>query len=140
MRFMMPSIATDMTTTKPVGELTLMYLKRCGYSLSEIESWSSETRLLHDIGLCGDDILDEFKILQDEFGVDLSGFEFAKYFPNELSRDAYLISVRRILSSIGLPTVANYIYKRGVERTCSKYQEVSLGMIESTIKQRKWIV
>jgi len=136
----MPSIASDMTTTKPVGELTSMYLKRCGYSPSEIESWSSETRLLHDLGLCGDDILDEFKILQDEFGVDLSGFDFAKYFPSEPSRDAYLISARRILSAIGFPSVANFIYKKRVERTCSKYQAVSLGMIESTIRQRKWVV
>ncbi|MBK7491517.1 MAG: hypothetical protein IPI17_05490 [Nitrosomonas sp.] len=140
MKLMMPSIATDMTTTKPVGELTSMYLKRCGYSPSEIESWSSETRLLHDLGLCGDDILDEFKILQDEFGVDLSGFDCAKYFPSELSKDAYLISTHRILSAVGLSKAANYIYKRGVERACSKYQAVSLGMIESTIRQRKWIV
>jgi hypothetical protein len=129
---MMLSIAvTDMTQAKPVGELTLAYLKRCGYSAAKIDSWTSETRLLHDLGLCGDDILDEFKILQDEFGVDLSEFDFKKYFPSEPSMDAYFITIRRLLRAVGLGKVVN--------RVCGKYPAVSLGKIESTISQRKWI-
>ncbi|MHA6824557.1 hypothetical protein ACQUKI_23880 [Ralstonia pseudosolanacearum] len=116
-----------------------MYLKKCGYSVEKINSWTSETRLLHDLGLCGDDILDEFKVLQDEFGVDLSDFEFKKYFPGELSKDAYVVSTRRLLHAIGLHKIADYLYKKIVERVFRKYMEVSLGMIESTLRQKKWI-
>ncbi|OAI58779.1 hypothetical protein RSP795_22635 [Ralstonia solanacearum] len=89
--------------------------------------------------MCGDDILDEFKILQDAFGVNLSGFEFNKYFPSELSKDAYVISTRRLLHTIGLHKIADYLYERIVERACSKYAEISLGMIELTLRQKKWI-
>lgn len=136
---MMSSIVTNMDQAKPVGELTSEYLKKCGYSAAKIDSWTSNTRLLHDLDLCGDDILDEFKILQDNFGVDLSDFEFKKYFPSELSKDAYLISARRLLHTIGLHKIADYLYKRIVDRIYDKYSEVSLGLIEATIRQRKWI-
>ncbi|MFJ4143844.1 hypothetical protein [Pseudomonas sp. NPDC089734] len=135
----MPITATDMAHIKPVGELTTMYLKKCGYSVEKIDSWTSETRLLHDLGLCGDDILDEFKILQDEFGVDLSDFEFKEYFPSELSKDACVISVHRLLHMVGLHKIADCAYKKVVGRTCSKYAEVSFGMIESTLRQKRWI-
>jgi hypothetical protein len=132
MSFTTPLIATiDMDQARPVGELTLAYLKRCGYSTTKIDSWTSETRLLHDLGLCGDDLLDEFKILQDEFGVDLSEFEFKKYFPGELSMDAYFITIRQLLRAVGLGKVVDHV--------CDKYTGISLGMIESAIRQRKWI-
>ena len=76
---------TNINQGEPVGELTAAYLRKCGYSEDKIGSWTNQTRLLHDIGLCGDDVLDEFKILQDEFDVDLAGFGFEKYFPAEFS-------------------------------------------------------
>lgn len=120
-----------MDQAKPVGELTSAYLKKCRYPAAKIGSWASETRLLHDLGLCGDDVLDEFKILQDEFGIDLSDFEFKRYFPSEFSMDAYFITIRRLLRAVGLGKIVDRIY--------DKYREVSLGMIESTIRQRKWV-
>ena len=126
----MPSTATDMAQAKPVGELASVYLKKCGYTDAKIGSWTSETRLLHDIGLSGDDVLDEFKILQDEFGVDLSDFEFNKYFPSELSTDAFLLILRPLLRAVGLQRIVIHIF--------DKYSEFTLGMIESTIRQKKW--
>lgn len=119
-----------MIYASPVGELTSRYLKRCGYSAAKIDSWTNETRLLHDLGLCGDDILDELRIMQEEFGVDLSDFNFKEYFPNELSTDAYLLTMRRLLCAIGLEKLVKHVY--------SKYAEVTLGTIELALKQRKW--
>ena len=127
----MPSTATDMAQAKPVGELASAYLKKCGYSDAKIDSWTGETRLLHDIGLSGDNVLDEFKILQDQFGVDLSGFEFKKYFPSELSTEAFLLALRPLLCAVGLQRIVIHI--------CDRYPEVTLEMIESAIRQRKWI-
>jgi len=135
----MPLTVTNTNHGEPVGELTAAYLRKCGYSEEKIGSWTSKTRLLHDIGLCGDDVLDEFKILQDEFDVDLSDFEFEKYFPAEFSKGAYLISARRLLCSIGLNKLADLMYKNGVERICRQYPEVSFEMIESTLRRRKWV-
>jgi hypothetical protein len=120
-----------MVQANPVGELTSAYLKKCGYSTATIDSWTSGTRLLHDIGLCGDDVLDDFKVLHDQFGVDLSGFEFKKYFPSELSTDALLLTLRPFLRAVGLQRLINRVYKR--------YPEVTLETIESVIKQKKWV-
>lgn len=120
-----------MIQNNPVGQLASAYLKKCGYPVEKINSWTSETRLLHDIGLCGDSILDDFKILQDEFDVDLSDFEFKKYFPTELSTESLLLTLRPLLRAVGLQWVVNNIYH--------KYPEVTLGMIESTIRLRKWV-
>lgn len=126
----MPLTVTDMSRAKPVGELTSAYLKRCGYPVVQIGSWTSETRLLQDLGLCGDDVLDDFKILKDEFGVDLSGFELKRYFPSELSMEAFLLAIRPLLRVVGLQSVVARIHKR--------YPEVTLGMIESVIRQKTW--
>src|SRR5476649_340929 len=82
--------------------------------------------------LSGDDARDDFKILHDQFGVDLSDFEFKAYFPSELSMDAFFLTFRPLLRMIGLQRIVICI--------CDKYLRVTLGMIESAIRQRKWIV
>lgn len=114
-----------------LGELTTTYLRRCRYSAAQIEACTSDTRLLHDLGLCGDDVWDEFEILHRDFGVDLSEFKFEDYFPGETSWGALIITARRPLRAIGLGRVVDRVY--------SRYREVTLSMIEETLRQRKWV-
>lgn len=129
---MTPTTAIDMHKTNPVGPLASAYLMKCGYSAETIDAWTSETRLLQDIGLCGDDILDELMIMREEFGVDLSMCDYMKFFPSERSMDALLISIRPLLRAVGLKPV--------VDRIHAKYPPVTLGMIESVMLQRKWFL
>lgn len=126
-----PAIDMNMTQNNPIGPQALGYLKTCGYAATKIDSWSSKTRLLHDIGLCGDSALEDIKILRDEFGVDLTGFEFEKYFPDELSTDAFLLTVLRVPRSFGLRAIRTRVY--------NKYPEITLEMIESVLNHKKWL-
>lgn len=119
-----------MTTATTVGDRTVAYLERCGYTAQKINLWTSETRILHDLGLCGDDVSDEFAILNREFGVDLSGLEMAKYFPSEHSVDAFIISLRRPLRAVGLGQLVN--------RVLGKYSPLTLGMIEAALLHQRW--
>jgi len=128
-----------MRPIKPVGELTSAFLKRIRCSAEQVDSWNSRTRLLHDLNWCGDDILDAFEILHKELGVDLSNFNFEKFFPKESSMDAYYISSSEVLRRIGLKKVANLLYKKALNRIYSKYPEVTFEMLEEAIKQRKWV-
>lgn len=119
-----------MTSPRPVGDLTLQYLQRCGYAEGEISAWTSETRLLHDMWLCGDDILDELEVLVRDFGVDLSELKVEKYFPREFSNDAFIIAIRRLLRAIGL--------ERVVDKILEKYSPITLGMVEAAILNKRW--
>jgi hypothetical protein len=44
---------------------------------------STQSRLLQDFSIAGDDALEVLEILRGEFGVDLSGLRFESYFPGE---------------------------------------------------------
>ncbi len=44
---------------------------------------TTEARLLHDLYVYGDDAVDFLNYLQQEFGVDISRFDFQRYFPTE---------------------------------------------------------
>lgn len=120
-----------MTATRSVGNRAVAYLLRCGYTPEKINSWTSETRLLHDLGLCGDDVSDEFAILNGEFGVDLSGLELTKYFPSEHSADAFIITLRRPLRAVGIGQL--------VDRVFRKYPALTLGMIDAALSHQRWI-
>ncbi|MCC8968403.1 DUF1493 family protein [Bradyrhizobium sp. Pear76] len=112
------------TMGTPVGPLTKMYLSRCGYSDSQIDSWNSETRLLQDIGLAGDNAWDEFSRMHREFGVDLTGFEVDRYFPPELSWTNLAMSL------LWRTELGN--------RLRNKYPPISLGLIECVLAAKKW--
>lgn len=67
------------------------YLKRCGLSENKISQCHSGTRMHHDLGLYGDVAESYMEILRDQFHVDLSGFEFEKFFPPEFAGGNWLI-------------------------------------------------
>lgn len=109
-----------------LGENTFKLLSAIGYSAEEINLWSSETRLLHDMGWCGDDIFDAARVFEREFGRSIKCRNVSIYFPSELSRDAWLVSIRPFLKWIGLEAV--------VLRAIAKYPEITLAQLEEIIK------
>lgn len=48
-----------------------------------------ESRVFHDLGISGDDALDLFDKLHNEFGTDFSGLQFEEFFPNETDAGFY---------------------------------------------------
>jgi hypothetical protein len=121
---------------------TVAYLKRMGHSDRVISSFSKETRLLHDIGLCGDSAIEDLQILAKEFGVDFSGFDFDKHFPSELSSDAALLNayrlsrLHRFLEFMSRP----FRLDRRFEALKEKYKPITLGMIQDAIAKGKMVI
>lgn len=87
------------------------------------------TSLYHDLGMYGDTALENIEQLQEKFGVDLSGFDFDKYFPPEFEGrnrfEAYLITF--------VPFLGTILRRR---RT---YASLTLEMINSSIRTKRWI-
>jgi hypothetical protein len=84
---------------------------------------SLETRLVQDLGLVGDDLMDAMEILTDEFGVDLSRFDSRMYSPPE--------------GDLLFPnTLLNYL--RGRTRKLDSFPPLTLKMILQAIKLRRW--
>lgn len=128
-----------MALLKPVGELTRAFLLRIRCSEQQLDTWTSQTSLLHDLGWTGDEVLDAFETLHKEFGVDFSNFVFENFFPSETSNEAYYIAGYELLSSSGLKKIAKFLYQRKIEQIKRKYPKVTFEMLEEVIKRRKWI-
>lgn len=117
--------AVSVTTMETsVGPLTTMYLERCGYTEGQIGRWDGETRLLQDIGLAGDNAWDEFSLMRQEFGVDLTGFEMDTYFPSELSWETLMVSL--------------FWWTKVAHRIKDKYPPITLAMIERVLVTKRW--
>jgi hypothetical protein len=105
------------------------YLRELGYSERRIASMSMNTRLFHDLGIYGDSAIEDTQLLLEKFGVDLSGFDFAKYFPPEFEGrnkfEAFLITC--------VPFLTMVLRKRRV------YFPLTLDMIDRSIRAKRWI-
>ncbi|GHU12339.1 hypothetical protein FACS1894185_6680 [Betaproteobacteria bacterium] len=126
-----PLDVIDMLKSSPLDEVLTACLKEWGYPFTEISLLTNETRLLHDLDMWGDDILEFFEMLQEEFGVDFSSFQMEKYFPLEFSKEGNVLVDRALCFA--------FFWKKAVERVLNKYPEVTLGMISDIIKEKKWI-
>jgi hypothetical protein len=104
------------------------YLKRCGLSDSKIAQCSGSTRMYHDLGLYGDIAESYMGVLADHYHVDLSGFEFEKFFPPEFAGKNMLT---RVLLWI-VPFAGNAARQRG------KYLPLTLKMIDSVMRTKRW--
>lgn len=61
----------------------IRYLKNLGHKSSEIDIFTRDTRLYHDLGLYGDEAEDYLEDLHKNYNVDFSTFNFLEYFPPE---------------------------------------------------------
>jgi hypothetical protein len=108
-----------------LGPSVTDFLMRCGYRDDQLAQFTRETRLLHDMGLFGDDVDDELSILSTEFSVDLSTFQMRKYFPGETGWDHFILTFFKNTS--------------WGHRVMQKYSPITLDMIDQAIANKKWI-
>ena len=107
-----------------------LYLRELGYSEQQIAGMSMNTRLFHDLGSYGDTAADEIWLLQKKFGVDLSEFDFDRYFPPEFEgKNKFAAFVRNIVSPRETRLISN---REGCE-------PLSLGMVNRSILAKCWI-
>lgn len=103
------------------------YLKFCGLSKAELERCNPGTRLFHDLGLYGD-IADAYiETLAKRHSVDISKFEFPKYFPPEFLGNSF---AERMLYWL-VPFVGRY------KRARMEYRPLTLEMIAKAIRQKQ---
>jgi hypothetical protein len=111
------------------NDMVFRYLKELGYSEQRIARMNGNTRLFHDLGIYGDNALEDFQLLQDKFGVDLSDFDFRKYFPPQFEGRNRLEAF--ILTSI--PFASRIVRSR---RT---YSPLTLEMIDRALRAKRWV-
>jgi hypothetical protein len=104
------------------------YLRKLGYSEQGIAGMSRNTRLFHDMH-AAIAALKTCQLLEDEFGVDLSGFEFARYFPPEFAGRSRL-EAAVLISCIPF---ANRLL-----RSQTSYAPLTLAMIEQAMQAGRW--
>ncbi|MGJ9418323.1 hypothetical protein ACHAC9_11230 [Massilia sp. CMS3.1] len=84
--------------------------------------------MYHDLGLYGDIAEAYMEELAYHYHVDMSGFEFDKFFPPEFAgKNALLAAVFSILPFAGY-----------VARRRSEYLPLTLTMIESVLRAKQW--
>lgn len=107
-----------------VGE----YLRNCGVSKGKISECHSDTRLYHDLGIYGDVAEACVEVLIRDYGVDMSGFDFDEFFPQEFSGEN---SFTRVVGWV-LPFVAQKI------RSGREYSPLTLEMIDHLMRVKRW--
>jgi Protein of unknown function (DUF1493) len=104
------------------------YLKRCGLSESKIAQCSGSTRMYHDLGLYGDIAEAYMEVLSEHYRIDLSGFEFEKFFPPEFAGKNAL--TRALLWIV--PFAGNAARQR------AEWSPLTLERIDRAIRSKRW--
>jgi hypothetical protein len=104
------------------------YLKRCGLSESKIAQCNGSTCMHHDLGLYGDIAEAYIGVLTDQYCVDLSGFEFEKFFPPEFEGKNML--TRALL------WIVPFAGKAASQR--SGRLPLTLDMIDRVMRSKSW--
>jgi len=104
------------------------YLKLCGLAERRLAQCSGSTRMYHDLGLYGDIAEAYMEALVDHYHVDLSGFEFEKFFPAEFVGKNVL--TRTLL---WLVPFAGSATRQRVE-----YLPLTLKMIDRLMRTKHW--
>lgn len=104
------------------------YLKRCGLSERTIAQCSGKTRMYHDLGLYGDIAEAYIEALAEHYRVDLSSFEFEKFFPPEFSgKNAFTGAFLSVIPFAGY-----------IARQRSEWLPLTLERIERAIRSKRW--
>lgn len=112
-----------------ISQQTKAYLSMCGLSAKSISKFTRDTRLWHDLGIYGDIAEGNLECLHDHFGVDLTEFDFEKYFPVEFIGNSVVTSILIRM----VPFLGDY-FRRRVELT-----PLTLGMIEDAITNKRLV-
>lgn len=125
-----------------LGPTIICFLKKARFSEKEIALLTYDTRLFHDLDLFGDTAEDVLEILQREFNVDMSSFNFDKYFPAEFSKDVKYIDKLNTLLFFKLNAIARKHFlsiKEKVDEIYVNYHPITLRMIEMSIMEKRWV-
>lgn len=128
--------------SRPLGSVIVVFLKKARFSEKEMALLTYDTRLFHDLNLFGDTAEDVLEILQREFNVNMSSFQFNKYFPAKFSQDVKYIDKLNALLFFKLNIIArNYFIsiKEKVDKIYGTYHPITLDMIEMSIMEKKWV-
>ena len=87
-----------------------------------------QTRLCHDLGIYGEEAEDYLEVLRTQYQVDLSSFEFTKYFPEERPYKSF---AERIVFDF-LPFGLWFASRK------ESWQPLTLAMIDAAISTKKW--
>lgn len=104
------------------------YLKRCGLSKSKMAQCRGSTRMYHDLGIYGDIAEAYMEVLAEHYHVDLSGFEFDKFFPPEFAgKNAFIGALFSIVPFAGY-----------VARQRGEWLPLTLERIDRAIRSKRW--
>jgi Protein of unknown function (DUF1493) len=104
------------------------YLKHCGLSIGKIARCNGSTRMYDDLDLYGDIAEGCMELLAKDYRVDLSGFEFEKFFPPEFVG-------KNMLTGFLLQVVP---FAGKLARQGNEYLPLTLEMIDGAMRARKW--
>jgi hypothetical protein len=104
------------------------FLKGLGFSSQKISRMNNETRFYQDLNFDGDTAEEMIQYLENEFKVDVSNFEFDRYFPREFPGNNDFVS---IVGSI-IP-FWRYFYNKK-----KQFEPLTLSMIDRAIKSKHW--
>ena len=107
-----------------LSPLVREFLNAAGFPEAKTAELTSKTRLMHDLHLVGDDLIDVVEVLHRKFDVDLTNFDPCRYTPGEFTPRIYLFSA--------LPR------SRAARLRMSGYDEITLEMIEAAIRAKRW--
>ena len=104
------------------------YLRHCGLSESELANCNGSTRMYHDLGLYGDIAEAYIEVLAKQYGVDISGFVFDDFFPNEFAGNNML--------SRALLWIIPFAGK--VTRQRKEYLPLTLARVDRALHNKRW--
>ncbi len=109
---------------KNIDSIVKKYLKECGIRDAKINTLHGDTSLYHDLGVYGDIAEGYLDLLVDNYGVDVSTFDFHKYFPEEFSGEKTF--------KIHLFTIIPFLRERYNNKKI--FKPLTLGMIALAIQ------
>lgn len=103
-------------------------LREIGISEKSIRNARPETQLVDDLGVYGDEAIDFVDVLSKKFDVDVSELDIDRYFPLEFPGQTLF---HRIVFAF-VPFIRSIYYRR------TRFEPISLEMIERAISSKKW--
>jgi hypothetical protein len=114
--------------SKELSSDVVSYLKKSGFSDRRISRMNVDTCLYHDLGFDGDTAEEMIEFLAQEYGVDVSNFDFDRHFPREFPGDTHFASV-----------IGSFIpFWRFFQNRKKQFSPVTLLMIDQAIKSKHW--
>jgi len=104
------------------------YLRQCGLSNGNIAKCNGDTRLYQDLNIYGDIAEAYMNVLADRYHVNMAGFEFDSFFPQEFAgKNALARALLWITPFAG--TLA---------RRSGEYEPLTLNMLDQVIHSKQW--